>query len=285
MDEFEKTHRLMTDIAEFLCQLELDYDLNLSMHTSDRFMGVMGLNDIKSNNHRIPYCSLKKSNTGRWYKCIACQRMVTAHFIKNPEPCFGRCCFGVDEFVLPVFSREKPIGFISVTGYSFDPDATRRQAMRHIENLPDGYEAALAALRRERPNEELLLKLLRPAADLFGMIYLQTDRGTMSDFSYRAMLNFISRHFDEPLTVDIIARAVHCSVSYVNHTFKRRSGMSVSAYINLLRVSRAKELLRETTRPVGEIAYSVGFNDANYFSGVFKREVGMTPVEYRQNYH
>ena len=52
----------------------------------------------------------------------------------------------------------------------------------------------------------------------------------------------------------------------------------------MLRLNRAKELLRETDHKSGQIALEVGYNDSHYFSYLFKKNTGLTPGEYRSQY-
>ena len=59
--------------------------------------------------------------------------------------------------------------------------------------------------------------------------------------------------------------------------------MTFKAYLNLVRIKEAKQLLKTTTLKNYEIAESIGFDDPSYFNGLFKKIVGMTPNEYRNS--
>ena len=58
--------------------------------------------------------------------------------------------------------------------------------------------------------------------------------------------------------------------------------MGIIQYLTYVRVTNAKKLLRESTLSVMEVAERCGFNDSNYFSAVFKKVKGMTPMSYRK---
>ena len=60
--------------------------------------------------------------------------------------------------------------------------------------------------------------------------------------------------------------------------------MNISHYITLYRIQKAKELLRDFQNKVYDVAYQTGFNDARYFSQVFKKETGLTPTQYREKF-
>jgi AraC-like DNA-binding protein len=71
------------------------------------------------------------------------------------------------------------------------------------------------------------------------------------------------------------------SEAHFCRTFKKLYGQSVIAHINELRVDKAEQLLQNTPLTITEIAFSVGFNDANYFSRVFRKKRGVSPQQTR----
>ena len=66
------------------------------------------------------------------------------------------------------------------------------------------------------------------------------------------------------------------------HAFKQEMRVSITQYITRIRIEQAQRLLNESDLKVGEIAGRVGLSDPRYFNTVFKRQVGMTPSEYRE---
>ena len=71
------------------------------------------------------------------------------------------------------------------------------------------------------------------------------------------------------------------SESRLSTVFAQVSGKTFTEYLTWLRLERAKELLAGTDRRNMQIAQDVGYNDAHYFSYLFKKNVGITPGEYR----
>ncbi|MBO9610137.1 MAG: helix-turn-helix transcriptional regulator, partial [Paenibacillaceae bacterium] len=59
--------------------------------------------------------------------------------------------------------------------------------------------------------------------------------------------------------------------------FKKQSGITLNHYINMYRISKAKELLRDVTLKLADIAEMVGYSSENYFSKVFKKYEGFSP--------
>lgn len=93
---------------------------------------------------------------------------------------------------------------------------------------------------------------------------------------------YLSQHFTDPnLMLQDAAKAVNMSNSRFSTVFSQETGKTFTEYLTALRMNKAKELLRNTDKRSSEIAFEVGYNDSHYFSYLFKKNVGMTPGEYR----
>ncbi len=99
----------------------------------------------------------------------------------------------------------------------------------------------------------------------------------------RQAMAYIHEHYAEPISRTSLAQYVAFSEDYLTYCFRKELGVTPITYLNRFRVSRARQLLFETTKSITEIALDVGFSDSGYFSRVFRREVGMSPEAYRQS--
>jgi len=97
------------------------------------------------------------------------------------------------------------------------------------------------------------------------------------------VMDYIRKNAHARLTLEDIAGQVYLSKSYLSSIFKQELGMSISSFINQVRIERCKRLLRETDLPLVQIAAEYGFEDQSYFSKVFKRFTGMSPKQYRDS--
>ena len=79
-----------------------------------------------------------------------------------------------------------------------------------------------------------------------------------------------------------VADTVHMSQSHFSTLFSQETGLTFTRYLTALRIGKAKELLATTQLRTSQIAFSVGYNDAHYFSYLFKKNTGLTPSEYRR---
>jgi len=100
----------------------------------------------------------------------------------------------------------------------------------------------------------------------------------------RIIKEYIEQHYNEPVSLDDIARLVYLSPSYISTAFKLQVGVSFSAYLIQVRLDKAKELLKDTVLNISEIAQQVGYTDVKHFSKLFKKIAGINPIEYRKFY-
>jgi len=101
------------------------------------------------------------------------------------------------------------------------------------------------------------------------------------DKSYSIIINELREHINERLTLSELAVFCNMSESNIKKTFKKYSGVSVMHYFNVMKITHAKQLLSEGCT-VSQTAEQLGFADSNYFSTVFKRIAGMSPLEYKK---
>lgn len=94
--------------------------------------------------------------------------------------------------------------------------------------------------------------------------------------------NYLDEHYAEKMTLDELAAKFYINKFYMSKIFRETYGTTIIAYLEQLRITKAKNLLRFSDMTVDEIAYRVGLKDANYFSRLFKKVEGMTPSQYRR---
>ncbi|MFK7807696.1 MAG: ATP-binding protein, partial [Saprospiraceae bacterium] len=86
---------------------------------------------------------------------------------------------------------------------------------------------------------------------------------------------------DFNFTVEQLAKELHLSHSQLGRKLDALTGFSPNRFIRHIRLQKAKELLQNPELSITAVAYDCGFSDPSYFTRVFKKEVGKTPVEWR----
>lgn len=93
---------------------------------------------------------------------------------------------------------------------------------------------------------------------------------------------YIEEHYFERICVDELAKFAGISKGYFFREFKSKFGVSPLAHQQLIRIEAAKTLLKTTVLRCNEVAWRVGFSDVYFFHRVFKKHIGLTPVQYRK---
>jgi len=97
-------------------------------------------------------------------------------------------------------------------------------------------------------------------------------------------MDYILSNSTPDITVMDVANYLHISRSYLFALFKKHLNTSPQRFLTMSRITNARELLSRTDIPVAIIANSCGYQNPFAFSRAFKKEMGMTPTEYRQEY-
>lgn len=155
--------------------------------------------------------------------------------------------------------------------------------LRREENISIGeqlFELVQAYRRRGIETEaldslriyQMLMQLAMPPRSL-----VQRDNPITQTVLY------IRAHVGEAISLQELADMAHLSAFHYSHEFKRQTGFSPTEYIINTRLEKAKMLLLQTTMPVADIAYAVGYESGSSLSNLFLKKVGCSPREYRKN--
>lgn len=93
---------------------------------------------------------------------------------------------------------------------------------------------------------------------------------------------YINGNYKKDLSLDELSKELDISPYYFSKLFKEETGSNFVEYLTGLRMGRAKEMLKDESLSMKEICTEIGYSDPNYFSRIFKKNVGLTPTEYRE---
>jgi len=160
--------------------------------------------------------------------------------------------------------------------------AAERSCLDHVKELEPISKAELYTYLRDASNisqlhdyfHDKLIKLMR--------IYKSKRDEMSNDIVWRAC-SFIKDNIEQSISLSDVAEHVHVNASYLSRVFTKTMGMSMMQFINEQRISLAKKLLADGAMSVQEIAYKLGYSEYRYFSTLFKKHTGMTPLHFRKS--
>ena len=98
----------------------------------------------------------------------------------------------------------------------------------------------------------------------------------------KEMISYIQQNFTREISLKEFGNQFHLSEKYISRYFKEHFHITLSQYINHLRLEHARQLLQETTLPITEVAMQSGYENVSYFIRSFKKMYGMSPLKYRK---
>jgi AraC-like DNA-binding protein/ligand-binding sensor protein len=235
--------------------------------------------------------------------CVRNKMAANRVAIRRKKGFVGQCHLGLTDLVKPLIFQDTTLGIFYYG--SFVLQETEAEGRRRIRKFCQRHgfseTSYLAAFQRvpRLPSSELpvLWQRLDLAADLARCIVesigipvnryrtrpgaqFSTWNGAMSSL-VRNVVSYINTHYADQIRVADVAVAHKCNADYLSRSFKRTVGFGVLEYLHRVRVDHARRLLLTERFTIGEIGHLVGFQDQSHFGKVFRRMVGVTPIEFR----
>jgi two-component system response regulator YesN len=183
--------------------------------------------------------------------------------------------------------------YIIISGYSEFEYA--RQAVRfgvkdylikpiNDDELADAIQKACGAVRNKK-------KLIRIESGMEGIAdskvmlfkeYFSEGARTGRSYYVEKMIKYISDNYQKNINVRDVAESLSMSESHISRLFKSEVGHTFVDYLTYYRIKKAIGYLKDPDVKIYEIAEKIGYRDQRYFSVIFKKLVGVTPTEFRE---
>jgi AraC-like DNA-binding protein len=121
----------------------------------------------------------------------------------------------------------------------------------------------------------LILKIL-------SLIETHVERKNEEEYVEKSV-SILASNFENPnFKINSVAKELHLSHSWLCALFKKKQKTTMQQFLMDLRLSKASEMLINTHTSIKDISYLCGFNDALYFSYIFKKNIGFSPLDFRK---
>ncbi|KKI93581.1 AraC family transcriptional regulator [Bacillus sp. SA1-12] len=171
--------------------------------------------------------------------------------------------------------------FVTPASYRFClPSFGETQNIKFVENLFDH----LMSMDHQTPDYQLRQQLYFQEF----LLHLQKEACKIPSAAERVVeetVKYIQENFKEEIKMEAIANTLHFHPDYITRCMQKVIGVTPNMYLNQYRMNQAKKLLATTDDKVANISQEVGIIDSTYFSKLFKRIEGLSPLEYRKVIH
>ena len=188
--------------------------------------------------------------------------------------------------------KNKDVIVIFISGYDdfqYAKDAIRMGAFDYVlkpleeTELIDILKRAKEEIFRREKGSQYVSRLKKEIVKLSNGQEIETDHPVNGKESVHLAVDYIRNHYNEDISLEMIAGKVFINPAYFSQLFKKEVGCGFNDYVNNLRIENAKLLLLQPFLKVNEVADMVGYNNIVYFNRIFKKQIGVTPSEYRES--
>lgn len=163
------------------------------------------------------------------------------------------------------------------------------QLARPLHEADESYEAILGKSTIELvqmiQNTKDIGSLRSLMTDIIGDIarYMQNKQNSKSQRVIVRIKQYMDKHYMNNITIQLLAEEVFLSPTYMCQIFKQETGETIIEFLTKVRIEKAKELLKSPDLKIFVIAEMIGFENATYFTTVFKKITGVLPGKYRES--
>lgn len=100
-------------------------------------------------------------------------------------------------------------------------------------------------------------------------------------YAISKIVEYIQKHYAEPLTLNQLADLVYLSPNYLSNIFVKAMGVNINKYIRHVRIKKASTMLADTNMKIADISSQVGYPNTSYFCKLFQEEFGISPEKFR----
>lgn len=128
----------------------------------------------------------------------------------------------------------------------------------------------------------LLLRIFKIMSTRYAFSLSREQRATMTWVIFDEVSEYMHHHYAH-MSIQDLVQQFHFQEDYFNRLIKSKTGMTYSAYIQSIRLEKAKQLLQTTPMTIDAVAEAVGYHNKGYFYKIFTQQNGMTPMQYRKS--
>jgi AraC-like DNA-binding protein/ligand-binding sensor protein len=240
-----------------------------------------------------PFCALMATTNQSCAACLQLQRKVEVQ--ARLEPKTLKCFAGLCDSAVPIRVGENLIAFLQ-TGQVLLHRPTKQEFKRttrqllkwgtdvDLKRLEEAYFQTRVITKQQYASILRLLTIFAQHLSTLSNQLTVKEQTAESPAVTKARI-YITKHQEEDISLNQVARAVNMSAFYFCKTFKKATGLTFTDYLARVRIEKVKNLLLNPHKRISEAAFEAGFQSLSQFNRVFRRIAGEAPTAYRDRLH
>lgn len=234
--------------------------------------------------HSKKFCDIAKSTEKGYRSCLHCKNLANTKAITSKKQFSGHCLYGIYEAAMPVIIGEVVAAIVYVGNAVVDIDYTNSRIEKacHYTNVDRQKLYEQTKECEYFNNADELLNIAEIICDYIKILYTAEPK-TSAEVHWLA--SALKQHADRTYwlnpTLKELSLIYHKNEKYIGRLFKKEMHASFHEYCLLLKLQKAEALLLKTTDKIIDIALECGFDNISYFNRTFKKQYGVSPMEYR----
>lgn len=234
-----------------------------------------------SHSERGTFCrSIQKSELGI-QKCQCSDMELLGRCARSHHAEFHICHAGLADAAIPLVKDQVTIGYVLLgrirRGENIEDICNRLDWMdEDYEKLNESFQSMVYY------DEEQVQSAINLAIAITTFILVDDMVKMEYNHVIESAVSYIQKNLNQDLSVDELCDQLKVSKNVLYENFRLSLNTTVSDYVSHCRMERAKELLRNSFKPISQVAEEVGIDNYTYFIKLFKKRTGTTPLQYRK---
>lgn len=235
---------------------------------------------------KSPFCHLIDQNPESVKLCHQCDYQAFQIAKKTGKLYVYQCHFHLYEAVVPLYYYENLSGYLmmgqTLTHSQFDRESIEQLASPYISDQQKLQEAIQKISVHSIEQIHSFASIVNICAEYITL----TNRMALQKKELaQEVCEYLHQFYDTDISLNLLCKTFFCSKATLTQSFKKEYHVSIHQYLVQLRLKESLKLLSNYHLTIHDIAYQVGFKDANYYTKVFQKYYHITPSEYRKSPH
>ena len=232
-----------------------------------------------------PFCKAIRDNKNLYMKCAKSDKFGLDEVDRTKQPYIYTCHMGLTEAIVPILQDGEIAGYLMMGQIAEEENIIKIENIIKSTKESKDFKHLLSSKLSENTKYShdkiaYCVNILKVLIEYMNLSYV-FKKNNESVFS--KVKKHINDNLSSPILPKNICKQIGISQSTLYNEIKKNTGLNPTQYIRSVKITKAKNLLKNTSLSVSDIGEKIGFSDANYFIRIFKNETGISPLKFRKN--